>query len=154
MMDEVSVTDCSVNPVDLACMQIGQKLQRIFQWKQFAVMFTLRGRDKIFDKCTVFFYCIETQKLLIEILSNRKSCQIKWDTRLRSRHTTADERLSVGESKKTVCILLWSINVLFPVGGEASMPDKRIWSKWDESPDALTRRCKPIYCSSNVAFRL
>lgn len=76
MMDEVSVTDCSVNPVDLACMQIGQKLQRIFQWKQFAVMFTLSGRDKVFDKCTVFFYCIETQKLLIEILSNRKSCQI------------------------------------------------------------------------------
>lgn len=100
MMDEVSVTDCSVNPVDLACMQIGQKLQRIFQWKQFAVMFTLRGRDKVFDKCTVFFYCIETQKLLIEILSNRKSCQIIWDARTRSRRTTADERLSVGESKK------------------------------------------------------
>ena len=68
MMDKVSVTDCSVNPVYLACMQIGQKLQRIFQWKQFAVMFTLRDRGKIFDKCTVFFYCIETQKLRIEIL--------------------------------------------------------------------------------------
>lgn len=50
MMDEVSLTDCSVNPLNLTCMQIDL---RVFHLYPYAVMCTVKDGDKIFDKCTV-----------------------------------------------------------------------------------------------------
>lgn len=151
MMGEVSLTDCSVNPVDLACMQIG--LKWLFQWNPYAVTRTVKTQWELRDETRYLtnIQCHFTvQKHLTEIFQYQCHHFVPKQTG----EENEGKGLSLGERRnmRRCCsrVLMCSFLLL----DAASMPGKRIWSKWGASPETLLRRGELLHYSSNEAFKV